>query len=126
MLIALMTILFLGGGSAVLLEYIGDTEDAIKVVMEKDDRRKGALATVKEMKKRTKARNKQVKKTSKELSKVLANHDASSTDLDAVWDVYYAEVEAHNKEMLDLRFELHDRLTRDEWHQIFSEERQGN
>ena len=126
MLIALMTILFLGGGSAAMLEYIGETEDAIKVVMEKDDRRKGALATVKEMKKRTKARNKQVKKTSKELSAVLANHDSSLADLDAVWDVYYTEVEAYNREMLDLRYELHDRLTRDEWGEIFDEDRPEN
>ena len=123
MLIALMTILFLGGGSTAILEYIGETEDAIKVVMEKDDRQKGALATVKEMKKRTKARNKQVKKTRKELSAVLANLDASLADLDAVWDVYYTEVEAYNREMLDLRYELHDRLTRDEWNQIFNEVR---
>jgi len=50
MLIAIFTILFLGGGTSGLLDYIAQTEDNIKVVMEKDDRRKAALATVKEMK----------------------------------------------------------------------------
>ena len=122
MLIALITILFLGSGSTGLLDFIGETDDNIKVVMEKDERRKGALATVKEMKKRTKARNKQVKKARKELGKALADHDAEMNAFDSIWDTYYAEVEDYNKDMLELRFELRDRLTRDEWQQIFPED----
>jgi hypothetical protein len=121
MLIALITILFLGGSTTGLLDYIAQTEDKIKVVMQKDARQKGALATVKEMKKRTKARNKQVDKTRKELSKVLADRDKTMADVDAIWDTYFAEVEAYNRDLLDLRFELRDRITRDEWQQIFSE-----
>lgn len=120
MLIALMTILFLGGGTTGLLDFIGGIEDSIEFVMEKDDRRKGALATVKEMKKRTKARNKQVKKSRKELSKVLADPEATEADINATWETFYAEVESYNADMLDLRFELRDRLTRDEWQQVFS------
>ena len=120
MLIALMTILFLGGGTTGLLDFIGGVEGSIEFVMEKDDRRKGALATVKEMKKRTKARNKQVKKSRKELSKVLADPEATEADIDATWETFFAEVESHNADMLDLRFELRDRLTRDEWQQVFS------
>jgi hypothetical protein len=120
MLIALMTILFLGGGTTGLLDFIGGIEDSIEFVMEKDDRRKGALATVKEMKKCTKARNKQVKKSRKELSKVLADPEATEADINATWETFYAEVESYNADMLDLRFELRDRLTRDEWQQVFS------
>ncbi len=120
MLIALMTILFLGGSTTGLLDFIAQTEDNIKIVMEKDARQKGALATVKEMKKRTKARNKQVNKSRKDLSKVLADPEATGADIDATWDTFYAEVESYNADMLDLRFELRDRLTRDEWQQVFS------
>ena len=120
MLIALMTILFLGGSTTGLLDFIAQTEDNIKIVMEKDARQKGALATVKEMKKRTKARNKQVNKSRKDLSKVLADPEATGADIDATWDIFYAEVESYNADMLDLRFELRDRLTRDEWQQVFS------
>jgi hypothetical protein len=121
MLIALMTILFLGGSTTGLLDFITQAEDNIKIVMQKDARQKGALTTVKEMKKRTTARNKQVNKSRKELSKVLADRDATMADVDAVWEEYYAAVESYNEHMLDLRFELRDRLTRDEWQQIFSE-----
>ena len=122
MLIALMTILFLGGSTTGLLDFIAQTEDNIKIVMEKDARQKGALATVKEMKKRTKARNKQVNKTRKQLSNLLGDPEATEADIDATWNTFYAEVESYNVDMLDLRFELRDRLTRDEWQQVFSED----
>jgi septal ring factor EnvC (AmiA/AmiB activator) len=123
MLIALITILILGSSSTGLLDYISDTQDQIKIVMQKDERRQEALSTVKKMKKRTKARNKQVNKARKEMSKTLARDDATITDIDAVWDRYFVALAAHQEEMLDLRFELRDTLTRDEWQQVFSEDR---
>ena len=43
MLIALMTILFLGGSTTGLLDFIAQTEDNIKVVLEKDARQKLSL-----------------------------------------------------------------------------------
>lgn len=121
MLIALFTILFLGDSTTGFLDYLANTEENIKVVMEKDDRRKAALATVNDMNKRTKARNKQVDKVRKELASVLATEDATVADIDAVWDVYFAAIEDYNKDILDLRFELRDSITRDEWEQIFVE-----
>jgi len=66
MLIALFTVLLLGGSATGMLDYIADTQDTVKVVMEKDDRRKETLDTLKAMKKRTKAHNKMVKRASKE------------------------------------------------------------
>lgn len=122
MLIALFTILILGGGSTGLLDYIGETEDNIKIVMEKDDRRTAALGNVKNMQKRTKTRNKQVKRAAKELNKTLANHNVTNADIDAVWSVYFEEIESYNKDMLELRFELRNRLTREEWRAVFAED----
>jgi 3-methyladenine DNA glycosylase AlkC len=69
MLIALFAILFLGGSDTAMLDYIADTQETVKVVMDKDDRRKEALATLKAMEKRSNAQNKMVKRTSKDLSK---------------------------------------------------------
>ena len=119
MLVALITIMLPGGGSAGLLGYIAETRDNVKTVMEKDDRRKGALATLKDMKKRTNARNKQVKKSSKELAAALSQGEINDVDIDAIWDNYIAEVKQHNYDMLDLRFQLKDQLTREEWQQVF-------
>lgn len=124
MLIALFTILFLGSSTTGFLDYLATTEDNIKVVMEKDDRRKAALATVKNMEKRTKARNKQVDKARKEVAASLASDDATVADIDAIWDVYFAAIDDYNKDIVDLRFELRDSITRDEWQQIFVEEQE--
>jgi len=122
MLIALFTILFLGGSATGMLDFIADTQDTVKVVMEKDDRRKEALATLKAMKKQTNARNKMVKRASKDLSKTLSSDEVSEANIDAVWDTYFSQRAAYNQEMLDLRFQLRDQLTREEWQQVFGEE----
>ena len=119
MLIALITMMLLGGGSAGLLGYIAEARGNVRTVMERDDRRKAALDTLKDMKKRTNARDKQVKKSSKELTKALSQSEINDADLDAIWDRYIAEVNQHNYDMLDLRFQLKDQLTREEWQKVF-------
>jgi hypothetical protein len=119
MLIALITILFLGGSSTGMLDYIADTQDTVEVVMEKDDRRKEALGTLKSMKKRTNARNKMVKRASKDMSTTLSSDAAADSDIDTVWDAYFAQRAAYNQDMLDLRYQLKDQLTREEWQQVF-------
>ena len=122
MLIALLTILLLGASSTGMLNYIADTKDTVKVVMEKDDRRKAVLATLKQTKKRTAAHNKVVKGASKDLSKTLSSDEATEADLDAIWQGYFASRADYNRDMLDLRFQLKDQMTREEWQQVFAED----
>ena len=119
MLIALITILFLGGSSSGFLDYIADTREGIKTVLPKDDRQKEALATVKEMKKRTKARNKQVRGSFKSLGKLMQSEEPDFAEFDAVWEGYFEELGNYNRGMIELRFELKDHVTREEWAQIF-------
>ena len=120
MLIALFTILILGGSNTGTLDFIADSQDEVKVVMEKDDRRKEALSTLKAMKKRTEAHNKVVKGTSKGLNKALADNDVTEADIDTIWYRYFAQREAYNRDLLDLRFQLKDQMTREEWQQVFA------
>jgi hypothetical protein len=120
MLIALLTILILGGSTTGMLDFIADTQDTVKVVMEKDDRRKEALSTLKAIEKRTEAHNKMVKGTSKDLNKALANNDVTEAGIDTIWYRYFAQREAYNRDMLDLRFQLKDQMTREEWQQVFA------
>ncbi len=122
MLIALFTILILGGGATGMLDFIADTQDEVKVVMEKDDRQKEVLSTLKTMKKRTEARNKMVKGTSKDMSKTLSSGDVTDAEIDMVWDAYFSQRAAYNQEILDLRFQLKDQMTREEWQQVFAGE----
>jgi hypothetical protein len=120
MLIALFAILFLGGSDTAMLDYIADTQETVKVVMDKDDRRKEVLATLKAMEKRSNAQNKMVKRTSKDLSKSLFSEEGTDADIDTTWDAYFAERAVYNHDMLDLRFQLKDQLTREEWQQVFT------
>jgi hypothetical protein len=120
MLIALFTILILGGGNTGMLDFIADTQDEVKVVMEKDDRQKEALGTLKSMKKRTDGHNKMVKGASKDLSNMLSNDEGTDAEIDAIWDAYFSERANYNQEMLDLRYQLKDQLTREEWQQVFA------
>lgn len=122
MLIALMTILFLGGGSSGLLDYITDAKDNIEQTIPKGEEQKMALATIKAMKKTTKARNKFGGKTTKTLGKLLSDHETTDDEIDAVWGDYFAEMDRYNQEMLDLRFELKERISRKDWETIFSQE----
>ena len=119
MLIALFTILLLGGSSTAMLAYVADTQDAVKTVMAKDERQKAALSTLKAMKKRTNARNKQVRRATKDLNKSLRQDDIDAADIDAIWDGYFSDIDQYNHDMLDLRFELREYINREEWQEIF-------
>jgi spermidine synthase len=119
MLIALLTILFLGGGGSGTLDFVAETKDTVKVVMEKDDRRKEALSTLKMMKKRATAHSKVIKTTSKDLGKALGSDEITDADFDTIWYRYFAQRDSYNSDMLDLRFQLKDQMTREEWVQVF-------
>ena len=119
MLIALFTILLLGGGDTGMLDFIADTQDEVNVVMEQSDRRKEALGTLKTIKKRTDSHNKMVKGVSKELSKALATDNVTEADIDTIWLSYFEQRVVYNHDMLDLRFQLKNQLTREEWQQVF-------
>lgn len=102
-----------------MLAYIADTQDSVKIVMTKDDRRKAALSTLKAMKKRTDARNKEVTRATKNLNKALEQDDTDTENIDAIWDGYFAEVDQYDHDMLDLRFELKEHINREEWKEFF-------
>ena len=120
MLIALFTIFFLGGSNTGMLDFIAETQDTVKVVMEKDDRRKEALSTLKEIEKRTNGHIKMVSSASNDINRTLSNYEATDADIDTVWEGYFAERADYNRDMLDLRFQLNDQMTREEWQQVFA------
>ncbi len=122
MLIALLISLLLGGGASAFLDYVADSEDAVKTVMVKDERQKDALNLLKSMKKRSKAHNKEVKKTVKELSELVEVRENEITEIAAIGDRHLENIESYNSDILDLRYELKEQITREEWAQIFPEE----
>lgn len=126
MLMALLIALFFGGGSTAMLAYVADTQNTVKIVMVNDDRRKSALSTLREMKKRTNARNRRVKRAMKDLNITLQQYDVGTGDIDEIWAGYFAEVDQYKDDMLDLRWELKQHISRDEWETIFPGEKNGD
>jgi len=122
MLVALFTMWLLGGSSTSLLDYIADTRDSVKTVMVKDERQKEALSTLRAIKKRARAHNKQAGKAAKGLDKAFRDHSVTTGQIDAIWDTYFAEVDQYNHDMIELRFELREHINREEWAAIFSDE----
>jgi hypothetical protein len=123
MLITLMVVLLLGGSvTNSLLDYIADGRDEAKAVIVADERRKDVLDTFKKLKKRTEVQQEQVKSSGKQLASVLASADLQSADTDKAWWTYFERVDVYNADMLDLRYELREQLTRDEWERIFPAE----
>lgn len=121
MLVALLTLLFLGGGSTnAMLAYIADSKPLVKEAVVDETRRADALATLKDMKLEQKDYEKVVKKTVKELKARLAT-DASATSED-FWQKFFAAKQASDEQMLDLRFQLRDQMTREEWQAVFGAE----
>ena len=83
MLVALLTLLFLGGGSdSVVLAYIGDSQDAVKEAVEDETRRKAAIAALKDMKAHTKRHTKSTNKIIKNLKASLTDRDAHESDIE--------------------------------------------
>lgn len=120
MLIAIFVTMLLGGGSMAAMDYIADTRKDVKTVIVDTDRRGSALSTLKKMKKRASAMNKQAGKNSKRLKKTLQQHDATDAAIDAIWSEQFAAVDQYNRDMIDLRFQLKEDVTREEWQQLFA------
>jgi hypothetical protein len=119
MLTAIIISLLFGGSSTAMLGYLADAQDTVKIVMIKGDRQKAALSTLKAMKKRTNARNKQVRRAMKDLNKALGQDNISTAGIDAIWAGYFAEVDQYKDDILDLRWELKAQINREEWEAIF-------
>lgn len=120
MIAALIVILFLGGGiEDAVLDYAKYAKGAVKEVVVDDERRSAAVATLKEIQKLTKAQSRSNKQAFKSLLRMASDLDVDADAADALWEDYYLSVDSYNKRIIDLRFELRDSLTREEWNAVF-------
>ncbi len=119
MLLALYTIFVLGGGGGSgTLAFIADTSDTVEVVVENEESQKAALSTLKTMKKQSSDFDKEVKRASKELNAALETDDHAA--IESAWGKLLQQRSAYDNSMLDIRFELKDQLSREEWQAVFS------
>ena len=126
MIVALLSLLFLGGGSgSEILAVLHDTKAEVKEVVVDDERKKAALVTLKSMKARCKEVGKETKKLTKELDNVFKQDDPDVDDVDVIWSRHFEEVDRYNRDMIEMRFELRAALTQEEWETIFPKEGGG-
>ena len=120
MLVAIVTFLFLGGGSSSgLTDFVKAARADVKEVVEDKERRKAAMATMKQLKKAASARTKAFGRISKRVSKLGDGGEFNSQQVDDIWYQFFAVNDQYSREMIDLRFQLREQLTREEWEQIF-------
>ena len=125
MIAALLTILFLGGGGSAI-GFIADLDSVQKQVAQTvpDDnamRRGEAVAIVKDMKSRNKDFGKILAKLADEMDKSIADQNQSEGSVANIWDAFSNTVEAQEDVMIEQRFQLKSKLTREEWATIFPE-----
>jgi len=123
MIAALLTILFLGGGGSAI-GFIADLDSVQKQVAQTvpDDnamRRGEAVAIVKDMKSRNKDFGKILAKLADEMDKSIADQNQSEGSVATIWDAFSNTVEAQEDVMIEQRFQLKSKLTREEWATIF-------
>ena len=121
MLVALYTIFVLGGGfSFAISDFLDDMKQSTKTYVVDDEHKKEALDTIKAMKALLKDHQKSFGKISKPLGKELAANPLRNAEVDELWDQYIDLSSNTMRDMVELRFQLKDQLTRNEWEQVFS------
>jgi hypothetical protein len=120
MLLALYTIFVLsGGGTFGPMLFIDEALGSAKAVIVEDDRRKDATATLKAMKSSTSDYTKATKKLAKNMDFDADDREVSNEAIDVFWGDLFALNSGYTKEIVDLRFQLRDQLSRDEWGAMF-------
>ena len=121
MIAALITILLLGGGiDSSVMDYVAYIRGSVKEVVVDDERQADARATVQAMKKLTSAHSKANQKAFKVLLAEMSEMETDVEAVDSLWENHFRAVEVYNEQMIELRFELRDTLTREEWEQVFN------
>jgi len=83
--------------------------------------RNAALDVVKSLEDTAKDYAKADGKDEKALLKLIRDFDSTSAELKANMDASFQQRLAYQKEMIALRFELKDKLSRDQWVKVFPE-----
>jgi hypothetical protein len=119
---------FLGGGAAAISAgaltpmAVEALSDRVAIVVEDPVRADAARSTLADLKKETAAFGKTFAATGKALKRSYLDHGADRAEIEAVLEQLNRDWERGQERALDLRFELREQLTREEWHALYSAE----
>jgi len=121
MLIAtLVALLFLGSGASMMIDGIDQTKDSIKSEIVDESARKAALDIVEKLEDTARDYAKADANDEKVLLKLVQQYGTTNADLKNNMDASYQNRLQYQQQMLALRFELKDKLTREQWDKVFS------
>ncbi len=126
MIWALLAIYFLGGGvgsgSMLTSGGVKQLSARTEVVIENPGRAKAAQQTLAKLRKEAKAFEKVFSKSGKKLKKSYKDHDASVGQARVILEDLNSSWKYSQQRALDLRFELKESMTGEEWAALFSTE----
>jgi hypothetical protein len=117
---------FFGGGASAIdagaltpatVEELGDR---IEIIVEDPGRAEAAQSTLGELRQAVESFEKDFDATSKAVTRSYRDHEADRAEIEAVLDQLNRDWERGQERVLDLRFELRDQLTREEWAALYS------
>ena len=122
MLVALITVLFLSGGSqSQLLDGLNAAGKRVETTVVAGDGRAEAKAIIKKMKSKVKSHEKEFKQVAKSLKNIFSGHEFSELEANEIWQQYFEGAVDYRREMVVLQFELRDQISREEWKAIFAD-----
>lgn len=120
MIIALLTILFLGGGGSFgPMDFFDQAKDTAKTAIVDDDQRDEVQATLKTMTSRAKDYSKDANKVTTNLRKGFGDHEASTEHFTDIFAEISALNTAYSNDIVEMRFDLRDQVTREQWADLF-------
>ena len=117
---------FIGGGAAgfsagaLTPSTVGELSDRAAIVVEDRVRAEAAQSTLAELKRETAAFEKEFAVSGKAIKRLYGDHAADRAEIEAVFEQLNRDWERGQERVLDLRFELREQLTREEWAALYS------
>lgn len=126
MLAALLAAYFLSGGgtnvSILTPAAVKQLSQQVEVIVEDPVRSESAKKILKSLRKEIKGFDKEFSKSNKKLTKLYKDHASDMEGAPAIFGDLDVSWEAAQGRAFDLRFELKDLLTREEWEALFAKE----
>ena len=119
---------FFGGGAgaieagALTPAAVEELSERVAIVVEDPARAEAARLTLAELKTEVVAFEKKFTASGKEISRSYRDHAADRAEIEVVLDQLNHDWEKGQARALDLRFELRDQLTREEWAALYAHE----
>ena len=119
---------FFGGGAgainagALTPAAVEELSDRVAIVVEDPARAEAAQSILEDLRKDVVAFDKQFAASGKVVRRSYRDHAADRADVEAALDQLNRDWQRGQERVLDLRFELRDQLTREEWAALYSQE----